>query len=311
MLTIMNITLRQIQAFKTVAEFGSFTRAAERLKVAQPALSLSIRELERELNLRLFDRTTRRVELTGAGREFLQSADKLLADLDRAVRNARDLSERKRGRIVVAAPPLLAAMIVPGRDRRIQHDLSRHRCRTGRCAQRPDPRQAARGRSRLRHRHVRRARRRHPPRSAGAGCAGAVLRTRLAAREDEAGALARSARPAADHADPRFLSIRALTDARSPPAGIDAGKPLYEVSQMTTAIMLVEAGLGVAVLPAYIWSFARDRDIVSRPLTEPQVIAQHLPDPAGRPLALARGRGLCADACAQQTRAAIATVVTR
>ena len=81
--------------------------------MAQPALSLSIRELERELNLRLFDRTTRRVELTGAGQEFLQSADKLLADLDLAVRNARDLSERKRGRIVVAAPPLLAAMIVP------------------------------------------------------------------------------------------------------------------------------------------------------------------------------------------------------
>ena len=109
----MNITLRQIQAFRTVAEFGSFTRAAERLNLAQPALSLSIRDLERELSLKLFDRTTRRVELTGAGREFLQSADKLLADLDRAVRNAQDLSERKRGRIVVAAPPLLAAMIVP------------------------------------------------------------------------------------------------------------------------------------------------------------------------------------------------------
>jgi len=53
------------------------------------------------------------VELTAAGREFLQSVDKLIVDLEHAVQNARDLAERKRGRLVVAAPPLLAALIVP------------------------------------------------------------------------------------------------------------------------------------------------------------------------------------------------------
>src|SRR4029077_17762914 len=60
----MNITIRQIQSFLNVAALGSFTRAAEKMHTMQPALSQQIRDLETELGIRLFDRTTRRVELT-------------------------------------------------------------------------------------------------------------------------------------------------------------------------------------------------------------------------------------------------------
>ena len=109
----MKITLRQLKAFHAIAEVGSFTRAAQRLQMAQPAMSLAMRDLERELDVRLFDRTTRRVELTSAGREFLQATEKIIDDLEHSIRSARDLTNRKRGRLVVAAPPLLAAMIVP------------------------------------------------------------------------------------------------------------------------------------------------------------------------------------------------------
>ena len=109
----MNVTIKQLQAFLAVAELGNFTRAAERLRVAQPALSQHVRELETELALRLFDRTTRRVELTAGGREFRSAATKILAELEHAVRNAHDLAEHKRGRITIAAPPLLAAVILP------------------------------------------------------------------------------------------------------------------------------------------------------------------------------------------------------
>jgi len=66
----VKITIRQIECFLAVAELGSFSRAGERLNTAQPALSQAIKDLEGELSLRLFDRTTRRVELTDAGREF-------------------------------------------------------------------------------------------------------------------------------------------------------------------------------------------------------------------------------------------------
>jgi DNA-binding transcriptional LysR family regulator len=305
----MNITLRQIQAFKTVAEFGSFTRAAERLKVAQPALSLSIRELERELNLRLFDRTTRRVELTAAGREFLQSADKLLADLDRAVRDARDLSDKKRGRIVIAAPPLLAAMIVPAAiadfnaafpgidvglvDARNDQILDRLRAgdadlAIGTFDERADG--------------IRRE---------------VLAQDALALFCAPCSALAKKRRLKwADLHDQKLImltrdsSIRALTERTLAQAGLEAGKPLYEVSQMTTAVMLAEAGLGVTVLPAYAWSFARSRDVVSRPMVDPQVSRNiFLIQPDGRSLSPAAES--FARTLRQQTRAAIAKVVSR
>lgn len=303
----MNITLRQLQAFKTVAEFGSFTRAADRLKVAQPALSLSIRELERELNLRLFDRTTRRVELTGAGREFLQSADKLLADLDQAVRNAQDLSERKRGRIVIAAPPLLAAMIAPGAIAEYNtafpgidiglvegsNDQILEKLRSGEA-------DCAIGTFDDREDGIRRE---------------ILAQDVLTLFCPPSHPLAKQKRVRwRDLRDHRLIlltrdsNIRVLIDRTLSELGENTGKPLYEVSQMTTAIMLVEAGLGPAVLPSYIWSFARDRQIVSRPLVEPQV---------NRPIALihAESRSLSPAAEAfvkvlrAQARAAIARVV--
>ena len=80
----MNITLRQIQCFLQVATLGSFTRAAEKMRTMQPALSQQVRDLENELGIRLFDRTTRRVELTEGGAEFRNIAAKVLDDLESA-----------------------------------------------------------------------------------------------------------------------------------------------------------------------------------------------------------------------------------
>jgi DNA-binding transcriptional LysR family regulator len=304
----MNITLRQIQAFRTVAEFGSFTRAAERLNLAQPALSLSIRELERELNLKLFDRTTRRVELTSAGREFLLSADKLLADLDRAVRNAQDLSERKRGRIVVAAPPLLAAMIVPTAIAEYSKAFP------GIDVGLIDARVGDQILDRLRGGEADLAIGTFDERADG------IRRETLA--QDSLALFCAPSSPLAkkrrlrwsDLRDHKLImltrdsSIRVLTERTLAQNGHDAGKPLYEVSQMTTAVMLAEAGLGVTVLPAYAWSFARGREIVSRPLIEPQVMRDvYLIQPESRSLSPA-AEGF-ARVLRTHTRAAIARIV--
>jgi len=77
----MNISRRQLEAFLAVARLSGFTRAAERLHLTQSAVSLLVRELESQLSVRLFDRTTRAVQLTDAGRELYPFAEKALAEL--------------------------------------------------------------------------------------------------------------------------------------------------------------------------------------------------------------------------------------
>jgi LysR family transcriptional regulator, carnitine catabolism transcriptional activator len=109
----MNVTLRQLRAFVAVAQLGGFTPAAQRLHLTQSALSVLVRELERELGIRLFDRTTRMVRLTDAGREFHGSAEKMLLDLEHAVANSRGLADARRGRVAVAATPLMSSVMLP------------------------------------------------------------------------------------------------------------------------------------------------------------------------------------------------------
>src|ERR1700751_3143098 len=86
-----NVELRHLRYFVAIAEERSFTRAAERLWVAQPGLSTQIRRLERELGVQLFERHTRGVDLTDAGELFLERARFVLAAADTAAATGRDL----------------------------------------------------------------------------------------------------------------------------------------------------------------------------------------------------------------------------
>ena len=89
----MSVELRHLRYFIAVAEERSFTRAAERLWIAQPGLSTHIRRLEVELGVRLLDRHTRGVEVTDPGRRFLARAREAVAAADRALALGDDLAE--------------------------------------------------------------------------------------------------------------------------------------------------------------------------------------------------------------------------
>jgi DNA-binding transcriptional LysR family regulator len=93
--------LRHIRYFLAVAEESHMTRAAERLGIQQPPLSFQIRALERELQVQLFRRKPRGVELTDAGIAFLEHARSILAQVDRAVATTRRTARGEQGRVVV------------------------------------------------------------------------------------------------------------------------------------------------------------------------------------------------------------------
>ncbi|HEY0327963.1 MAG TPA: LysR family transcriptional regulator [Rhodopseudomonas sp.] len=98
----MRFDLRHVRAFVTLAEELHFGRAAERLHVAQPALSRTLRDLEREIGVSLLRRTTRLVELTDAGKAFLAECRLAQDHLDRAVETARRTAAGVIGELRVA-----------------------------------------------------------------------------------------------------------------------------------------------------------------------------------------------------------------
>jgi DNA-binding transcriptional LysR family regulator len=110
----MNLSTRQLRAFVALAEERSFTRAAAQVHLSQPAFSALIRSLEEEVGTRLFDRTTRSVELTAEGTVFESSARRVLREAQEALADMRELAARRRGRVSLAVLPALAAGWLPG-----------------------------------------------------------------------------------------------------------------------------------------------------------------------------------------------------
>lgn len=96
-----------------LASSRNFTRAASACNLSQPAFSALIRQLEESLGVRLFDRTTRQVELTAEGEEFERAAQLLLAEFDSAWANLRQRAAQQRGRVAIALLPSLAADWLP------------------------------------------------------------------------------------------------------------------------------------------------------------------------------------------------------
>ena len=110
---LSRITLRQLEAFVAVSDLQSFAAASQRLGLTSSAVSQLVAELESLIGFRVFDRNTRKVSLSGAGREFLGSAQSVLRHLQLAESAASDVRNRAAGVVRVGAPQVLAASVVP------------------------------------------------------------------------------------------------------------------------------------------------------------------------------------------------------
>ena len=108
----MEVSTRQLRAFRLVAQHRNFTRAAEALFITPSGLSVLIRELESRVGFRLFDRTTRHVEPTPQGTELLAVIQRSLEELDAAIANIRLSTKRTQQPISLGTTPLVAANIV-------------------------------------------------------------------------------------------------------------------------------------------------------------------------------------------------------
>ncbi|MBL8383959.1 MAG: LysR family transcriptional regulator [Burkholderiales bacterium] len=109
----MNFDLQQLAAFIAVAERGSFRAAAEAIHLSPPALSRRIERLEASLGIRLFHRTTREVELTGLGRTFLERARAAFDDLAAATLGITEIGARQSGRVTIGCVPSAAFYFLP------------------------------------------------------------------------------------------------------------------------------------------------------------------------------------------------------
>jgi DNA-binding transcriptional LysR family regulator len=125
----MNFDLADLRAFVAASDHGSFRAAAEVLCISQSALSRRIEKLEGALGLRLFERTTRRLELTTAGRGFVHKARHVLNELESALLGTRDLADRMSGEVTIACVPSAVAFFLPRVVRAYHEEYPRIRLR--------------------------------------------------------------------------------------------------------------------------------------------------------------------------------------
>jgi LysR family carnitine catabolism transcriptional activator len=264
-ITDLNVSTRQVKAFVALAEHRNFTRAAQQCHLSQSAFSTLIRTLEDAISLRLFDRDTRKVELTAEGRLFLAGASRLLADFRDALEDLGEHAARRRGRVALAALPSLAAGWLPGvlADFHALHpgiELDVADALSESCVERV--------RSGLADFSLAAVRATAPELRTEPFCAD---RFHLVCRASHP--LARRRRPAlADLAGEPFIHLARSSSVRQ---HIEAAiRPLQmntvmELEQLSTVAGMVRAGLGITVVPSLTLFHFDHPELATRPLNAP------------------------------------------
>lgn len=261
------LSSHQLRAFVHLADLKSFTRAAAASHLSQPAFSALIRTLEAEVRIRLFDRSTRHVSLTVEGREFLDGARRVLAEMEAALANVRDRVELRRGRVALALLPSLAAGWLPDVLASFHTDFPDIELDVLDALSENCIDSVRSGRADI-----------------------AIAATRVDTSElraepfqtDEFFLVARRGHPLLDRANvkPKDLlpfdfihlsrdsSVRQCLEAATAPTKM---RTLIEVDQLATVMGMVRAGLGISVVPALTLFYFQHPDIKTRRMNWPDL----------------------------------------
>jgi DNA-binding transcriptional LysR family regulator len=261
--------LRQLRAFRAVYHLRKLSAAAEQLSLTQSAVSVLIRQLEDGLGTRLFDRTTRSLHPTPAALEAIAVAERILRDVDSLGAGLRDLGALRRGRVSLAITPTLAEILMPRVVKRFTRLHPGIRIVIDDCS--PDQ-------------FVSRVVAEHvdlgvgPPERAAADVDTRKLlgdTLALVCRKDHPLAQRRQVRWADLARQPVITvrpgyGIRPLVDGAAAQAGVMLDV-VNDVTFLSTALWMVEAGLGSAVMPSAYARRARSPALVVRKLLAPVV----------------------------------------
>lgn len=265
----MNITLRQLKAFVTAADYGSFTRAAEALNLTQSALSGLMKELEQNLGLKLFDRTTRQLNLSEAGSHLLPQARRILNEVSVFGSEVRHLKSSSLGQVRIAVSQQLAASALPALIAAFIREypgiqVSLIDCSVEQVLQRVQDNEADFGIG--------------PERSGSSDIESEVFFTLpffVVMPPHHPAAAQSSVRWQALEGESLITLSSPFTDrlaASLPPATADhINHPEYRVNFLSTALAMTKAGLGLTFCLPFAADWVRQHGLVMRLLCEPKV----------------------------------------
>jgi len=269
----LDLSTRHLRALVAVAEYSNFAAAATDLGLSQPTLTRTVRKAEDMLGVTLFTRTTRRVALTAAGREFMPIAERLLSDLGLGIRNIRELADVERGQVVIASLMTIAHGILPTVIRQFAEQY---------------PSVAVELREGVQTRVLEEVRGGSADFGLGDSAdVGGHLELEALGKHGFRIALPNGHRllrrksvSLSDLAEERLVSMPTEAAARHTldVAALAAGVILnshFTVGQFTTAFQLVAEGLGAAIVPATYFNGGHPDKVSSRPLKAPGAV-QHL-----------------------------------
>lgn len=263
------LTLKQLRAFVAVYQLRSLSTAATQLFVTQSAISVLIRQMEQELGIRLFDRTTRSLQPTPAADDAIDIALRVLRDLESLGTGLSELSQLRRGRVTVVCTPALARILMPEALARFVKSYPGIHVDVDDCA----PEQFF---ARLLGEHA----------DFGLGTpdrAGESIQMQRL-MSDHLAVICRQDHPFASRASVRWkdldglpliavrpgYGVRSLIDQSAARAGIHLNVT-HEVSLLSTALWMTASGVGPTVMPSAYLKYAHDPLLVSRPLVAPKV----------------------------------------